>query len=96
MSAVVAWDTEDSDVIIQGTHDPVEAKAAYTKYLQEVGFKPGDEEYSEQADSLSFYEGMKKLWTGPPPEGIGGDEDYLLDQFTEPGEDRTPYLVGAL
>lgn len=94
MSAITAWDDEDANIIVQGTHDAEQAMAAYQKYLTECGFKPGDEEYHEDADTLAFYEGMKKLWTGPPP--ADDSEEYYFDAFEESGDGRTPYLVGSL
>jgi hypothetical protein len=85
-----AWDTEDSDVVIYGTHGVRDARAAYQKYLAECGFKISDDEYSPEADSLAFYEGMRKLWTEPK------DEEEPFDHFTEPGDGRVPWMYGSL
>lgn len=48
-NAIEAWDTQDGDFIIWGTHDPRIARIAVSNYLvQAIRFKPtGDEEDDE-------------------------------------------------
>lgn len=81
-----AWDDEDANVVVYGTHDAAEGKALYTAYLTENTWSPGDEEWDERADDINFYEGFARCWTLPK------DDDAALDQFTEPGEGREPYM----
>lgn len=86
-----AWDDEDANVVVYGTHNPEFARALYVSYLTECGFADGDEEWSERADDITFYdEEMTKLWTLPKD----GDDD-AFDQFTEPGDGRVPYMWGS-
>lgn len=87
---VSAWDDEWQYVVIWGTHDAESAGDAYRSYLAGCGFKPGDDEYSPDADRPEFYQGMVRLWTDAKD-----GEDYL-DRFTEPGDGRVPYMFGSL
>lgn len=85
-----AWDDEDANVVVYGTHDAAEGKTLYTAHLTECGFTPVDEEWDEQADDIAFYEGMTKRWTLPK------DDEESFDLLTEPGEGREPYMWASL
>lgn len=89
-STVMAWDDEWQRAVVMGTHDPEAARKAYRTFLDECGFKPGDDEYDPRADQIEFYEGMDKRWTFPK------DEEEPFDLFTESGEGRVPYMFGSL
>lgn len=85
-----AWDDEDANVVVYGTHDAAEGKALYTAYLTKNAWSPGDEEWAERANDTAFYdEEMTKLWTLPK------SDDDAFDQFTEPGDGRVPYMWGS-
>ena len=55
---VEAWETEDGDVIVWGTHDPAEAKGAFDRYCEEVGA-----DFDE--DSMPEFQYYSTYWPHP-------------------------------
>ena len=87
---VTAWDDENSNVIIYGTHDAKEAMDAFHAYYRECGFTPESDEWDEQLNDLSFFEDMARLWTEPK------GEEVPFDTLKEPAPGLDPYMVGSL
>lgn len=84
--AIEAWDTENGEIVVWGTHDPVEAKVAFDHY-EEVNQIDIDGEnppiYFDEAD---------KYWGDPRlrhQEENWGKESWS----SEPVKGWTPYLV---
>jgi len=63
-----AFEDEDGNVLIYGTHDSREASRLYVAHLLECGFAPGDAEWNQNATKWEFYTGMSRYFTEPKDE----------------------------
>lgn len=80
-----AWDNEYGDVVVWGTHDPVEAEAAFARYCEEVGA-----EYDE--DSRPEFQHFSTHWAHPACLGIEDEPWPRSFVSDEPVEGWAPVM----
>lgn len=82
---VQAWDNEYGDVVVWGTHDPVEAEAAFARYCEEVGA-----EYDE--DTKPDFQYHQAHWAHPAAIDIEGEPWPRSFVSDEPREGWVPVM----
>ena len=91
---VKAWDTEDGDIVVWGTHDPIEGLDAWVRYMvEDAGFSIDSPEVSV-ANAEDFRTPIK-LWGSPE---LLEFEDRWQGELvsTEPQPNWVPYMVVIL
>lgn len=88
---IIAWETEDPDVVVWNTHNPQLALEASNKfYREDCGLDPE----LENLPDLTVFQGARRLWGNPELMELELWPKTMISK--EPVEGWIPYLVASL